>query len=83
MILQRARRQAAAGLRRRTEGARLALRGRPLRGDCAACCARGKAGETYNIGGGTRKPNIEIVQTICDLLDEMLPQGIRSRHGVN
>jgi dTDP-glucose 4,6-dehydratase len=35
--------------------------------------ARGRVGETYNIGGWNEKPNIEIVQTICALLDEMQP----------
>jgi dTDP-glucose 4,6-dehydratase len=35
--------------------------------------ARGRLGETYNVGGWNEKPNIEIVQTICALLDEMQP----------
>lgn len=35
--------------------------------------ARGRIGETYNVGGWNEKPNIEIVQTICALLDEMRP----------
>ena len=38
----------------------------------------GKAGETYNIGGNSEKQNIEVVQTICDMLDEetgCLPGG--------
>ena len=35
--------------------------------------ARGRIGETYNIGGWNEKPNIEIVRTICRLLDEMQP----------
>ena len=35
--------------------------------------ARGRLGETYNIGGWNEKPNIEIVHTICGLLDEMRP----------
>lgn len=30
----------------------------------------GKTGETYNIGGNSEKQNIEVVQTICDILDE-------------
>jgi dTDP-glucose 4,6-dehydratase len=34
----------------------------------------GKPGETYNIGGWNEKPNIEIVQSICDLVDEMSPR---------
>jgi dTDP-glucose 4,6-dehydratase len=37
--------------------------------------ARGKVGETYNVGGWNEKPNIEIVKTICGLLDEMLPSA--------
>ena len=49
---QRARRQAAAALRRRPERARLALRGRPLRRHRPACCTRASPGEVYNIGGG-------------------------------
>ena len=35
--------------------------------------ARGRIGETYNVGGWNEKPNIEIVHTICALLDEMRP----------
>lgn len=34
---------------------------------------RGTPGETYNIGGWNEKPNIEIVQTICSLLEEYYP----------
>jgi dTDP-glucose 4,6-dehydratase len=30
----------------------------------------GRAGETFNIGGNCEKQNIEVVQTICDILDE-------------
>jgi len=41
----------------------------------------GTVGETYNIGGWNEQPNIEIVQTICRLLDELRPDpaGPRSR----
>jgi dTDP-glucose 4,6-dehydratase len=35
----------------------------------------GKPGETYNIGGWNEKPNIEIVKTICALLDELQPDA--------
>ena len=35
----------------------------------------GKPGETYNIGGHNEKQNIEVVQTICDILQELRPQG--------
>ncbi|MFW1858327.1 dTDP-glucose 4,6-dehydratase [Acinetobacter defluvii] len=34
---------------------------------------RGQIGETYNIGGHNEKQNIEVVQTICALLDELKP----------
>lgn len=37
----------------------------------ATVLERGRPGETYNIGGWNEKPNIEIVHTICDLVDEM------------
>lgn len=34
----------------------------------------GKAGEVYNVGGWNEKPNIAIVNIICDLLDELRPR---------
>jgi dTDP-glucose 4,6-dehydratase len=34
---------------------------------------RGRAGETYNIGGNSEKKNLDVVHTICDLVDEMSP----------
>jgi dTDP-glucose 4,6-dehydratase len=42
---------------------------------------RGIAGETYCIGGSNEQPNICIVETICDLVDERVgrPQGIARR----
>ena len=45
---------------------------------CAAIrevLARGRVGETYNIGGWNEKPNIEIARTVCALLDEMQPSA--------
>ncbi|MBV4539608.1 dTDP-glucose 4,6-dehydratase [Pseudomonas vlassakiae] len=33
----------------------------------------GEIGETYNIGGHNEKQNIEVVRTVCALLDELLP----------
>jgi dTDP-glucose 4,6-dehydratase len=36
---------------------------------------RGKLGETYNIGGWNEKTNLEVVQSICTILDELHPQG--------
>jgi len=35
----------------------------------------GKPGETYNVGGWNEKPNLEIVHTVCALLDEMRPRA--------
>jgi dTDP-glucose 4,6-dehydratase len=37
--------------------------------------ARGRVGETYNVGGWNEKPNIEIVKTVSALLDEMRPSA--------
>ena len=34
----------------------------------------GRLGETYNVGGWNEKPNIEIVHTVCELLDELRPK---------
>ena len=34
----------------------------------------GRPGETYNIGGWNEKPNIEVVRTLCALLDELQPR---------
>lgn len=34
---------------------------------------RGRAGETYNIGGNSECKNLDVVTTICDLIDEMRP----------
>ena len=35
----------------------------------------GKLGETYNVGGWNEKPNIDIVKTVCALLDELKPRA--------
>ena len=34
----------------------------------------GKVGETYNIGGHNEKKNLDVVNTICDILDTLLPK---------
>lgn len=39
----------------------------------------GKPGETYNIGGHNEKQNIEVVHTICDILQDLRPQECRYR----
>jgi len=36
---------------------------------------KGTIGECYNVGGWNEKPNIEIVHTLCDLLDELRPKA--------
>jgi dTDP-glucose 4,6-dehydratase len=44
---------------------------------CAAIRAvleRGRLGETYNVGGDAEKQNIEVVRTICALLDHRRPR---------
>lgn len=41
----------------------------------------GKVGETYNIGGHNEKRNIDVVKTICTLLEELVPtkpQGVNA-----
>ena len=39
---------------------------------------RGRSGETYNIGGHNEWPNIRIVETICDLIDELAARPVGS-----
>jgi dTDP-glucose 4,6-dehydratase len=44
---------------------------------CAAIrcvLAKGKPGETYNIGGWNEKANLEVVHTLCDILDTLAPK---------
>ncbi len=40
----------------------------------------GRAGEVYNVGGWNEKPNIEIVRTVCALLDELSPRADGQRY---
>jgi dTDP-glucose 4,6-dehydratase len=35
----------------------------------------GRSGETYNIGGDNQPTNLTVVQTLCEVLDELLPQS--------
>ena len=37
--------------------------------------ASGRLGETYNIGGCNEKANIDVVKTICQILDELKPRA--------
>lgn len=40
----------------------------------------GKDGETYNIGGHNEKTNIQVVKTICSLLDKLVPNSPHKPH---
>ena len=40
----------------------------------------GVPGQQYNIGGHNEKRNLELVETLCDLLDEMLPESPHRPH---
>jgi dTDP-glucose 4,6-dehydratase len=45
---------------------------------CSALLAAaefGKPGETYAVGGNSERTNLEVVETICNVLDELLPQA--------
>lgn len=42
--------------------------------------AKGRAGETYNIGGLNEKTNLEVVHTICALMDELAPHSQHVPH---
>ena len=42
----------------------------------------GRLGEVYNVGGWNEKPNIEIVNTVCTLLDELHPKPDGSSYSV-
>jgi dTDP-glucose 4,6-dehydratase len=45
---------------------------------CAAIRAvlkNGRIGETYNVGGNSERANVDVVSTICDLVDEMRPES--------
>lgn len=37
----------------------------------------GRLGEVYNVGGWNEKANLDVVHTICDILDELVPSGSR------
>jgi dTDP-glucose 4,6-dehydratase len=41
---------------------------------------RGTVGETYNVGGGNERTNLEVVEAICDLLDELRPRQAGAKY---
>ncbi len=43
----------------------------------------GEVGETYNIGGHNEKRNLEVVETLCELLEELAPSNRHSRESGN
>jgi dTDP-glucose 4,6-dehydratase len=45
-------------------------------------CREGKIGETYNIGGDCEKTNLEVVESICDYVDELAPLAEISRRSL-
>jgi dTDP-glucose 4,6-dehydratase len=57
-----------------------------VRDHCAgirAVLRQGKPGESYNIGGNSERTNLEVVTTICDILDEIRPdKSLGSRHSL-
>jgi dTDP-glucose 4,6-dehydratase len=40
----------------------------------------GNVGETYNVGGWNEKPNLDVVHTICSILDELRPKVSGGRY---
>jgi dTDP-glucose 4,6-dehydratase len=42
--------------------------------------ANGISGETYNVGGNSEMSNIEVVKTVCGLLDELAPMKDGREH---
>ncbi|SEE44710.1 dTDP-glucose 4,6-dehydratase [Bradyrhizobium erythrophlei] len=40
---------------------------------------RGEVGETYNVGGRNERTNVHVVESICDLLDEVMPAAAGPR----
>lgn len=41
----------------------------------ALIAARGRPGETYNVGGRNERTNLQVVEAICDTLDRLVPAG--------
>jgi dTDP-glucose 4,6-dehydratase len=41
---------------------------------------RGRVGETYNVGGHNERTNLEVVNNLCDLLDELVPESVHRPH---
>jgi len=76
---ERARRQAAADLRRRRHVRDWLHVGITAQGFCRR--SEGTFGEKYNIGGGNERTNLEIVDRICDVMEVLVPA--RSNRALN
>jgi dTDP-glucose 4,6-dehydratase len=48
----------------------------------AMVLSQGRAGQTYNIGGGNEKCNLEIVETVCEIVDEVSGRGSSPRRSL-
>jgi len=46
-----------------------------------AVLEEGRAGENYNIGGRAERTNLSLVKTLCNILDEMIPDSPHRPHG--
>ena len=44
--------------------------------------SRGRVGESYNVGGRAERSNLQVVEAICDLVDERLPLPSGSRRSL-
>jgi dTDP-glucose 4,6-dehydratase len=42
---------------------------------------RGVSGETYNVGGSNERTNLQVVETICAVLDDLRPRPDGGRYG--
>src|SRR5215468_357865 len=42
--------------------------------------SEGRTGESYNVGGDAERTNLDVVESICSLLDEMLPESPHQPH---
>ncbi len=50
------------------------------RGAILRVLAAGTPGEVYNVGGDSERTNLAVVDTLCALLDELLPNSLRRPH---
>ncbi len=44
-----------------------------------AVVRKGRVGETYNVGGQAERTNLDVVQAVCDLVDELVPNDVSRR----